>query len=200
MTDKEKRSCVGTIRTLMSLAYNVHGVMDLVDADNCERIIKCINSISPVTHAEKQQPCEDVEIIQVSKGALKSRQSRFVIYDVEWLKNNFYLEEKIYGQPKQPCEDCISRERLLARIDEERKHLLDLKMDGAEHIIVHHARRIIEDMPSVTPQPKKGKWINNPDADYGGGFFICSECGTELYDAWKYCPECGSDNREEADE
>lgn len=57
---------------------------------------------------------------------------------------------------QQPCEDCISRTRLLARIDEERKHLLDIKMDGAEHIIVHHARRIIEDMPPVTP---KARWI-----------------------------------------
>lgn len=51
----------------------------------------------------------------------------------------------------EPCDDCISRKRLLSRIDAERKHLLDIKMDGAEHIIVHHARRIIEDMPSVTP-------------------------------------------------
>ena len=50
----------------------------------------------------------------------------------------------------------MSRTELLARIDAERKHLLDLKMDGAEHIIVHHARRIIEDMLSVTT---KAEWI-----------------------------------------
>jgi hypothetical protein len=56
-----------------------------------------------------------------------------------------------------PCEDYISRTKLLARIDEERKHLLDIKMDGAEHVIVHHARRIIEDMPSLTPQ--QTRWI-----------------------------------------
>lgn len=48
--------------------------------------------------------------------------------------------------------DLISRTELLERIDDERKHLLDLNMDGAEHIIVHHARRIIEDMPAVTPK------------------------------------------------
>lgn len=59
-------------------------------------------------------------------------------------------------KPQQPCEDCISRTALLSRIDAERKHLLDIKMDGAEHVIVHHARRIIEDMPSVTP---KARWI-----------------------------------------
>ena len=57
---------------------------------------------------------------------------------------------------QEPCEDCISRTALLAKIDEERKHLLNLNMDGAEHVIVHHARRIIEDMPAVTP---RAKWI-----------------------------------------
>jgi hypothetical protein len=56
-----------------------------------------------------------------------------------------------------PCEDYISRTELLSRIDAERKHLLDIKMDGAEHVIVHHARRIIEDMPSLTPQ--QTRWI-----------------------------------------
>lgn len=55
----------------------------------------------------------------------------------------------------QPCEDAISRTELLRRIDAERNHLLDVKMDGAEHIIVHHARRIIEDMPSVTPKAER---------------------------------------------
>jgi hypothetical protein len=67
--------------------------------------------------------------------------------------------EKAYELGKaemQPCDDCISRTALLAKIDEERKHLLDLKMDGAEHILVHHARRIVEDMPTVTP---KERWI-----------------------------------------
>ena len=102
---------------------------------------------------------------------------------------------EVLGQ--QPCEDCISRERLLARIDEERKHLLDLKMDGAEHIIVHHARRIIEDMPAVTPQPKRGKWIEDKS-----GIYHCSNCNEEAYwdtdygqQRFNYCPDCGSDNR-----
>jgi hypothetical protein len=62
------------------------------------------------------------------------------------------LEIAIKALEQQPSEDCISRTELLSRIDAERKHLLDIKMDGAEHVIVHHARRIIEDMPSVTPK------------------------------------------------
>lgn len=59
-------------------------------------------------------------------------------------------EQVIKALEQQPCEDCISRTEALRLIDEERQHLLRLNMDGAEHIIVHYARRIIEDMPSAS--------------------------------------------------
>ena len=46
--------------------------------------------------------CENEEIIKVSKGALKARQGRFVIYDAKWLKEHFNTTEaKIYGQPSE---------------------------------------------------------------------------------------------------
>lgn len=67
------------------------------------------------------------------------------------------LDMAIEALEQEPCEDAISRTELLSKIDAERKYLLNFKMDGAEHIIVHHARRIIEDMPPVTPQPKVGR-------------------------------------------
>ena len=106
---------------------------------------------------------------------------------------------------QQPSEDCISRTELLSRIDAERKHLLDLKMDGAEHIIVHHARRIIEDMPSVTPQPGTGRWMRKTKVD--GVYDIsgvktfgikcqCDRCDftttvIEDFGYYSYCPNCG---------
>lgn len=101
-------------------------------------------------------------------------------------------------------EDCVSRQKLLSRIDAERKHLLELKMDGAEHIIVHHARRIIEDMPSVTPTRPHGEWIHFTDdfKDYAA----CSCCGygeegeVLLEDKTPFCPVCGADMREAEDE
>ena len=72
---------------------------------------------------------------------------------INYLKSSGMSEEQIKTVINAlTCNDCISRTALLAKIDEERKYLLDLKMDGAEHILVHHARRIIEDMPSVTPK------------------------------------------------
>lgn len=65
-------------------------------------------------------------------------------------EDNEALDMAIKALEQQPCEDCISRTEALRLIDEERQHLLRLNMDGAEHIIVHYARRIIEDMPSAS--------------------------------------------------
>ena len=49
----------------------------------------------------EQQPSENEEIIKVSKGAVKARTGRFVVYDAKWLKEHFNTTEaKIYGQPK----------------------------------------------------------------------------------------------------
>lgn len=42
MTRKETKSCIGTIEMLQRLAYNIHGVMDVIDADNCKKIIKAL--------------------------------------------------------------------------------------------------------------------------------------------------------------
>lgn len=49
MTREEAKSCKGTIEMLQRLAYNIHGVMDVIDADNCKKIIKAL----------EQEPCED---------------------------------------------------------------------------------------------------------------------------------------------
>ena len=41
MTDIELKSCIGTIEMLRRL----HGVMNVIDADNCEKIIKVLSDI-----------------------------------------------------------------------------------------------------------------------------------------------------------
>lgn len=42
MTREETKSCISTIEMLQRLAYNIHGVMDVIDADNCKKIIKAL--------------------------------------------------------------------------------------------------------------------------------------------------------------
>lgn len=51
--------------------------------------------------------------------------------------------------------DYISREKALAEIDKARKMLIEMNMLGAEHILVHYARRIIEELPSVNEEKEK---------------------------------------------
>ena len=45
--------------------------------------------------------------------------------------------------------DYISRQKALDEIDKMRKFLLDNNMPGAEHVLVHYGRRIIEELPSI---------------------------------------------------
>ena len=47
MTDKERKSCIQTIELLRRLAFNVHGVMDVIDAQNCDKIIEMLNKPEP---------------------------------------------------------------------------------------------------------------------------------------------------------
>lgn len=132
------------------------------------------------------EPSEDTEVIKVSKGAVKARQGRFVIYDVDWLRENFYTtEEKIYGQPKQPSEDCISREEAINEAD---NLSLETSYDNEK------VEQMLRDLPPVIPQRKKGKWIETPvENDVVTFVFKCSECGKRVVNPYDYCPNCGAE-------
>lgn len=47
MTRKERASCIITIELLRKLALNVHGVIDVIDNQNCDKIIKMLNNPEP---------------------------------------------------------------------------------------------------------------------------------------------------------
>ena len=120
--------------------------------------------------AGMEHNCENEEIIKVSKGALKARQGRYVIYDVEWLKTHFNTTEaKLYGQPN---EDCISRKAAIDALwkalheyeDKTENQFSESKeldvADWFQHrIFVQNMsdidRQTILNLPSVTPQPEK---------------------------------------------
>lgn len=124
--------------------------------------------------------------------------------DVEVL--GYRLLSDIDNTKLEPCEDAISREETLNKINE----LV------AEYIPPMHPSwtlplnigRTICGMPSVTPQPKVGKWMDDNkdelDAQYNRHLYRCQRCnkyanyfvgGTE--DWWdiekpNFCPNCGS--------
>ena len=70
---------------------------------------------------------------------------------------------------QEPCEDCISREKAINQCGFGMTSLL----------IADCLRRL----PSVTPQPKMGKWINKYAEDACGerySYWACSECGRDV--------------------
>ena len=42
MTFNERASCINTIELLKRLAFSVHGLMDAIDVENCEKIIQML--------------------------------------------------------------------------------------------------------------------------------------------------------------
>ena len=39
MTLKERQSCINTIQLFRRLAFNIHGVIDVIDNQNCDKLI-----------------------------------------------------------------------------------------------------------------------------------------------------------------
>lgn len=106
------------------------------------------------------------------------------------------LDMAIKALEQQPCEDCISREAVKETIFIQGS-VEKLEIDFAKLLLL---QRAIKALPSVTPQPKIGKWvaqdIHNCHTD-----FKCSACGyihgfMHLYGKptadYTYCPNCGA--------
>lgn len=56
---------------------------------------------------------------------------------------------------------------------------------------------LVEDMPTIEPERKTGKWIKHSIGKHAPWGFDCSECGEwfvvgeEVIKKYKYCPHCG---------
>lgn len=97
--------------------------------------------------------------------------------------------------------DLINRQAVIDALEEERKYLLAKGQYGAEDVLVHHALNIIDDLPSIEPERKKGHNI----CDQVRGWhceFKCSLCDADIgvveygsMDGGKFnfCPNCGAE-------
>ena len=111
-------------------------------------------------------------------------QARQKVKDVrkKWAE---YLEQ-------EPCEDAISRDTVIERLKKEDKILYTTT--GLNYLI-----RVVEGLPSVTPQPKIGHWIDIMVGDMPAQ--ACDQCNTFYPLAYtggghKYCPNCGAKMQE----
>lgn len=71
--------------------------------------------------------------------------------------------------------NLIDKDALLGAIDKERQILIEQERLGAEHIVVHHARRLVEDAPTIDAIPVE--WLNERHRK------ACGEADTDLMDA-----------------
>lgn len=99
----------------------------------------------------------------------------------------------------QPCEDAVSRDEVLKAMAE----AYDLNDDYDYRLDVE---RKLKQLPSVTPQPKRGHWIViRKEYEFMGGVVNeaqgckCSNCGGIVKFKSGFCPSCGSYNGGEKD-
>lgn len=113
-------------------------------------------------------------------------------YEAAELRNHVpvVLRKRIKDLPSaapQPCEDAISRRDVLNAIT-----MAEVRWQAVDNV---------NKLPSVTPQPKTGRWIPVGYDGYADGnpvydWWECSECGWEHTgdeeSLTAFCPNCGA--------
>ena len=108
-----------------------------------------------------------------------SRQSEECIRELECE----WGAEEIEAQPQ----DAVSRKAIMQMLDD-----ISSDFDTPREAIapIDSIADAIADLPSVIPQRKKGKWIDNHKLTH----YVCSECQNILCEkTWKFCPNCGAE-------
>lgn len=107
------------------------------------------------------------------------------------------LTETIEALQTEPCEDCISRQAVLDKInevcfsDEWLEYRLSYGSNGERDYII----KFIEWLPSVQPEQRTGTWkiVDVLHGEWEGTKkYACDKCG-EKVGVFKsnYCPNCG---------
>lgn len=102
------------------------------------------------------------------------------------------------GEKIRTDEDCISREAVLDEID---KYIKKAQSTGTVDDFISFKELVVKQLPSVTPQPKRGKWeVIRKEYEFMGGIVNeaqgckCSNCGGIVKFKSDFCPNCGSYN------
>ena len=138
-----------------------------------------------MTLQEAIQHCRKQVQEQAKKGCYSCAEEHQQL--AEWLK-----ELKAYRE--NTCGDAISRQEAIRAIEalqrpimREESNYYQFKFSG-----MSEAREAVENLPSVSPQQKVGRWVVTDD-----DLVYCSECEDSYYPrpidaSWYYCPHCGA--------
>lgn len=67
--------------------------------------------------------------------------------------------------------------------------------ETARYGATYRQQEIITILKSLPSANKSGHWVMNPSEVAGDGYYICSSCNNDVYDATDFCPNCGADMR-----
>ena len=118
----------------------------------------------------------------------------------DWIES---LMAGVKALEQELCGDVISREAVLKAIDVKAWEFCDYlirngrndEQKPVSHFADNLRECIGEDLPSVSAQPKMGKWkrINKEKyVQHAMSYYRCSECGEEIIGEHNYCPNCGT--------
>lgn len=111
----------------------------------------------------------------------------YLLRNIADIDKNFLKKAKEALQQKT-CEDCISRQAVLDILV---KYDNDMGSDVYREIFDN-----IDKLPSVTPQPKMGQWIEHVERDDWDDseevWYECDQCHVGSGEASNYCPNCGA--------
>ena len=149
-----------------------------------------------IIEAIEQEPCEELDFVQPHKK---------ISVNLEVCKMREATQEERDGVDQyidsiaEECEDCVSRNSIIEVLNKMDRYVANeltlcdtgKKFPKNEVFIVDDVYdEITEQLPSVYPKQKTGRWVVK------GEIFICSECGEISCCKGKYCNECGSKNME----
>lgn len=103
--------------------------------------------------------------------------------------------------------DTISRsaaidalDRIFDRCEEIEAHLPEGDPDRTGYKMYPDYMTVWKYLHQLPSSNKSGHWVMNPSEVAGDGYYICSNCNNDVYDATDFCPNCGSYNGGESDD
>lgn len=110
-----------------------------------------------------------------------------------------FFQKALKALEQEPCEDCVGRQAVLVAMrNNYRDGGRDIDGDYVEGNYSKKLYNAIISLPSVTPQPKTGHWVDKTMQSACGVIIYnieCSECGEPSglsHTLAKYCPNCGA--------
>lgn len=125
------------------------------------------------------------------------------IYNTAFVRGKNYMSLE-----QQPCDDCISRQAVTDMLTQEWTKYIPMELD----INLSFVLEKINELPSVTSQPKVGEWLEKEVSDkvieewQSARCSVCDRYHTTPYmyyfSHYDYCPHCGTkmEGRQRLDE